>query len=140
MVRIVLVMHAPLGQAFAACAEHILGAKPLLTVFDVAPDDPIEERVEQLFALLTEPSSNGSADDGILVLCDIFGATPFNIANRALKKALERNMVGHMITGTNLCMILKALTEQQEAPDELSEKVRLGALKGIVNADCTQLS
>jgi PTS system ascorbate-specific IIA component len=37
-------------------------------------------------------------------------------------------------------MVLKALTEQQEAPDELSEKVRLGALKGIVNADCRQLS
>lgn len=140
MVRIVLVMHAPLGQAFAACAEHILGAKPLLTVFDVAPDDPIEERVQQLSALLAEPDGKDGADDGILILCDIFGATPFNIANRALKIALESKVAGHLITGTNLCMVLKALTEQQEAPDELSEKVRLGALKGIVNADCRQLS
>lgn len=140
MVRIVLVMHAPLGQAFAACAEHVLGTKPLLTVFDVAPDDPTEERVEQLFELLTAPGGQGSPNDGILILCDIFGATPFNIANRALKKVLERKMVGHLITGTNLCMVLKAVTEQQEAPDELSEKVRLGALKGIVNADCMQLS
>lgn len=140
MVRIVLVMHEPLGQAFAACAEHILGGKPLLTVFDVASDDSVDERTEQLFELLTAQDEHGVAEDGILILCDIFGATPFNIANRALKKALERNIVGHLITGTNLCMVLKALTEQQEAPDALSEKVRLGALKGIVNADCSQLS
>lgn len=132
MVRIILVMHAPLGQAFAACAEHVLGRKPMLSVFEVKPDDAIDERVDQLYSLLIEPS-----DDGVLVLCDIYGATPFNIASRALKKALARGVIGHMVTGTNLCMILKALTDQQEAPADLSEKVRLGAMKGIVNADCT---
>ncbi|HWK62778.1 MAG TPA: PTS sugar transporter subunit IIA [Eoetvoesiella sp.] len=135
MVHVVLVMHAPLGQAFASCAEHVLGAAPALTVFDVAPDDPIDERVEQLAALLAK-----SPDGGVLVLCDIFGATPFNIANRALKMALEKGVIGHLITGTNLCMVLKALTDQQQNPDELSEKVRQGALKGIVNTDCTSLS
>jgi len=135
MVSVVLVMHAPLGQAFASCAEHVLGATPSLTVFDVQPDDPIDERVEQLAALLER-----SPDDGVLVLCDIFGASPFNIANRALKMAHEKGVIGHLITGTNLCMVLKALTDQQQNPDELSEKVRQGALKGIVNTDCASLS
>jgi PTS system ascorbate-specific IIA component len=130
MVRIILVMHAPLGAAFSACVEHILGARPNLTVFDIAPDAPPDEQVIQLAKLLTQEHSNGT-----LMLCDIFGATPFNIASRALKLALEQGSTAHLITGTNLCMVLKALTDQQENPDEFSEKVRLGALKGIVNAD-----
>ncbi|HEY9279018.1 MAG TPA: PTS sugar transporter subunit IIA [Eoetvoesiella sp.] len=130
MVRIVLVMHAPLGAAFSACAQHILGAGPKLTVFDVQPDDQPDQLVMQLTQLLVqEPQSS------TLMLCDIFGATPFNIASRALKLAIEQGVTGHLITGTNLCMVLKALTDQQENPDEFSEKVRLGALKGIVNAD-----
>lgn len=130
MVRIVLVMHAPLGAAFSACAEHVLGIKPNLTVFDVQPQDEPDQLVQRLTQLLEQ-----SPEQGTLILCDIFGATPFNIANRALKSAVGQGMAGHLITGTNLCMVLKALTDQQENPDELSEKVRLGALKGIVNAD-----
>lgn len=129
MTRIVLVMHKPLGAAFAACAEHILG-KADLAIFDVAPDAEPAVLIPQLAQqLLRNP------DDATLVLCDIFGATPFNIAKQALKLANEHGLTGHLITGTNLCMVLKALTDQQENPDKLSESVRLGALRGIVNAD-----
>ena len=130
MVRVILVMHAPLGAAFSACAEHILGEPPRLTVFDIEPDDEPDIQVQQLSRILTQ-----EARDGALILCDIFGATPFNVANRALKLANERGVVGQLVTGTNLCMVLKALTDQQEDPEALGEKVRLGALKGIVNAD-----
>jgi PTS system ascorbate-specific IIA component len=130
MARIVLVMHEPLGSAFAACAEHVLGQESALTVFDVAPDADPDRLVSQLAGQLLE-----TPHEATLVLCDIFGATPFNIAKRALKLAVGRGLTAHMITGTNLCMVLKALTDQQENPDELSESVRLGALRGIVNAD-----
>jgi PTS system mannose-specific IIA component len=130
MARIVLVMHEPLGAAFAACAGHVLGHEAELTVFDVAPDADPESQVTLLARqLLSTP------DEATLVLCDIFGATPFNIAKRALKLATDRGLTAHLITGTNLCMVLKALTDQQENPDQLSESVRLGALRGIVNAD-----
>jgi mannose PTS system EIIA component len=129
MARIVLVMHAPLGSAFSECAGHILGQKPNLTVFDIKPDDQPNQRVEQVMQWIRQRPSETS-----LVLCDIFGATPFNIASQALKRATEQGSVGHLLTGTNLCMVLKALTDQQENPDQLSENVRLGALKGIINA------
>lgn len=132
MTRIVLVMHEPLGSGFAACAEHVLGQKPALTVFDVASDAEPSVLVPELTKqLLQEPGQ------ATLVLCDIFGATPFNIAKQALKLASEQGLTAHLITGTNLCMILKALTDQQENPDKLSESVRLGALRGIVDADQT---
>lgn len=130
MTRIVLVMHEPLGAGFAACAEHVLGQTPALTVFDVASDGQPSVLIPKLTQeLLRDP------DQATLVLCDIFGATPFNIAKQALKLASQQGLTAHLITGTNLCMVLKALTDQQENPDKLSESVRLGALRGIVNAD-----
>jgi len=130
MVRIVLVMHAPLGEAFSQCAAHVLGKSPELTVFDISPDDAPDGKTRELVDFMAQ-----RADDPVLVLCDIYGATPFNIASKALRVGAERGISGHLITGTNLCMVLKALTEHQENPDKLTEKVRLGALKGIVNAD-----
>src|SRR5690606_8823157 len=87
MARIVLVMHKPLGSAFAVCAEHVLGQKPELTVFDVAPDADPESQVTRLAARLLE-----TPNEATLVLCDIFGATPFNIAKRAIKLATDRGL------------------------------------------------
>jgi len=130
MTRIVLVMHAPLGAAFMKCAEHVLGRKPNLAVFDVGPDDQPDEAAPRLARMLAATPAEGS-----LVLCDIYGATPFNIAKQALKLTAEQGLTAHLITGTNLCMVLKALTDQQENPDKLSESVRRGAMKGIVDAD-----
>lgn len=130
MVRIVLVMHAPLGAAFSVCAEHVLGKKPNLTVFDIEPGDQPDLVVPRLLRQLA-----AMPGEGTLILCDIYGATPFNIASSVHKLLAEKGMVAHLITGTNLCMVLKALTDQQENPDKLSENVRLGAMKGIVDVD-----
>jgi len=132
MTRIALVMHEPLGAAFAACARHVLGAEPDLTVFDIAPDaDPRAEAARMLEWIRGHRDSR----DPVLVLCDLYGATPFNIATEALRRAAALGVDGHLLTGTNACMVLKALTDQQEDPDTFSEKVRQGALRGIVNAD-----
>ncbi|SRR5690606_3173625 len=129
MAQIVLVMHEPLGAAFADCAAHIFGTPPSMTVFDVAPDASVEESVDELVGILRQTS------DASLILCDLYGATPFNIAKRALKRIAEDGMPGHLVTGTNLCMVLKALTDQKENPEELSERVRVGALRGIIDAE-----
>jgi len=131
MARIVLVMHQPLAAAFADCAAHVLGNKPELIVFDVAPDADPEAEVTRLAGRLLQTPTEAT-----LVLCDIFGATPFNIAKRAIRLAADRGLTAHLITGTNLCMVLKALTDNQDNPEALSEKVRQGALKGVVRADC----
>lgn len=130
MVRIILVMHAPLGSAFFQCAEHVLGNASGLTVVDILPtDEPARKTGEIADIIASRP------DEPVLILSDLFGATPFNIASQALRVATQRGGRGHLVTGTNLCMVLKALTERQENPDKLTEKVRLGALKGIIDAD-----
>lgn len=131
MVRLALVMHAPLGSAFAQCAAHILGYTPDILVFDVHADDAPDDAARRLEHLL-EPSRN----DGALILCDIYGATPFNIASRSVRNLTDRGMDVALVTGANLCMVIKALTDNHENPEALGEKVRQGALKGVVRADC----
>jgi len=130
-VHIVLVMHAPLGTAFAKCAQHVLGHALGLSVVDVAADAPPEPAAAQL----SREWLRLPAQDEILVLSDIYGATPFNIAVRALRDVKAQGRIAHLITGTNLCMVLKALTESAQHPQRLAERVRLGALRGIVDAD-----
>jgi len=131
MVRLALVMHTPLGQAFADCAAHILGNEPDILVYDVHADDSPDDSAQRLESLLAPHRGEGA-----LILCDIYGATPFNIASRAVRSLTAQGMSVALVTGTNLCMVLKALTDNQDNPEELSEKVRQGALKGIVRADC----
>ncbi len=129
MAHIVLVMHEPLGRAFAECAAHVLGREPQLTVFDVVADESPELAGERLTRLLV-------ARRGVpaLLLSDIFGATPFNIARKALSQASEQGVQGHLMTGTNLCMVLKALTANQDDPERFSETLRQAAVRGIVDA------
>jgi len=129
--HVVLVMHAPLGTAFAACARHVLGHVANLHVVDVAADAPPGAAA----ATLSEAWLRLPAQDELLVLCDIYGATPFNIAVQALRDVKAQGRAAHLITGTNLCMVLKALTEAAQHPKRFAERVRLGALRGIVDAD-----
>ena len=129
MVQIVLVMHEPLGRAFAECAAHVLGRDPRLAVFDVIADENPEAVSSRLTRTLVEHS-----EGEVLILSDIFGATPFNIARKSLGEAAQKGIEGHLVTGTNLCMVLKALTANQEDPERLSETLRQAAVRGIVDA------
>lgn len=129
MAHIIMVMHEPLGRAFAECAAHVLGREPQLTVFDVVADENPEVATERLTRILA-----GRIGTPVLVLSDIFGATPFNIARKALAQSAESGLQGHLVTGTNLCMVLKALTANQDDPEQFSETIRQAAVRGIVDA------
>lgn len=129
MAKIVLVMHEPLGGAFSECAAHVLGRDPSLAVFDVMADENPDAVIARLTRTLVEHS-----DGEVIILSDIFGATPFNIARKALAQAAQQGIEGHLVTGTNLCMVLKALTANREDPEKLSETLRQAAVRGIVDA------
>lgn len=134
MVPIVLVMHAPLGAAFANCAEHVLGEpQSHLYVFDVAPDADVDLASKQLSEQLIQLPTPGS-----LVLCDLYGATPFHVAQRAIARAQEQGIDTCLLTGTNLYMVLKALTDPVNNPEALCASVRCGVLRGIVGSDHTE--
>lgn len=102
MVGILLVTHNGLGDSLADCVRHVLGAVPAhLKVLSVlADDDPAQKEAEGR-ALLAELD----VGRGVLILCDVFGATPSNIAVRLLEKGRVEG-----VAGVNLPMLLRAVT------------------------------
>lgn len=131
MARLVLVAHAPLAAAWQACAEHVLGHVPDLEIVDIPADvDPEQARRQ----LLTHWQDDARAQDGILVLCDLYGATPFNIASWAVQQLRGAGQPAVLLTGANLCMVLKALTTQGADVYQLADRVRLSGLNGVVDA------
>lgn len=129
MTRVVLVMHEPLGSALADCARHILGHEPDLDVIDFKGSDAPEMRVQEIVSVLTRSPVAAS-----LVLCDIFGATPFNTARKAAQQARSGGFEVEILTGANLSMLLKALTASQHDFPEYLCAVRAAASRGIVCA------
>lgn len=134
MISVVLVMHEPLGAAFAHCVQHVLGeAQSRLIVVDVAADADVDQEIENLTRLLLDLTEPGS-----LVLCDLYGATPFNVAQKAIARAQNQGGRASLLSGANLYMILKALTDEAQNPEALRASIRRRVLRGIVGADQTE--
>lgn len=134
MVAVVLVMHEPLAAAFAHCVEHVLGESPArLHAVDIPADADVDLESERLARKLVDIGSSGS-----LVLCDLYGATPFNVAQRAIFQARAQGGQASLLSGANLYMVLKALTDTAQDPEGLRASVRRRVLRGIVGADHTE--
>lgn len=127
--QIVLVMHEPLGSALATCVNHIYGKTHHLTVVDIAVADQPEPRIQQLYDLII------NANQSTLLLCDLIGATPFNIAQSAFKKARLAGAHVDLITGANLGMILKAVGDRHTDPRHFVNAIRNGAVRGILTIE-----
>lgn len=126
MPQIILVMHQPLATAFTQCAHHVLGASPRLACLDIPADADIDAWCTQL----TEMLANHAATD-FLLLCDLYGATPFNIAQRAADKARQAGKNVEVLSGTNLNMVIKSLTDPLYELHALAASVRQGGIRGL---------
>ena len=125
MIGILLMTHGTLGESLLHCASHILGSRPpQLAQIGVTPqDDP--QRILPLAIRLARTVDGGQ---GILVMTDIFGGTPSNVASRLL---LPGRIEG--ISGVNLPMLIRALTYRHEALDVVLEKALSGGTEGVVH-------
>ncbi len=123
MTTLLLIAHTPLASAWKAVAEHVnTGPVPELNALDVLPTWTGEDVVREARALLGE-ESNGP----LLVLTDMKGGTPCNGASRL---AEGRGDV-RVACGTNVPMVLRALTYRKLGPLELHAKVVEGGCGGI---------
>lgn len=111
MIGILVISHEPLGTALIRCTRHIFGRMPLqLAALDVIPDeDP--EVASQAARDLVSRINDGS---GVVVLTDVFGATPSRIA-----AALAEPYRVEVVAGVNLPVLLKALNSRRCPLDEL---------------------
>ncbi len=123
MIGILLVTHNGLGDSFVDCVKHVLGEVPhnLKSLSVSAGDNPQKKSVEG--QALIKQLDTGS---GVLILADVFGATPSNIA-RQLCHA-ERVMG---VAGVNLPMLLRVITYPITTLPELA-KVAVEGGRGCI--------
>ncbi len=127
MIGILVISHEPLGTALLHCTRHIFGRLPVqLAALDVIPDEDPEAALHSAQELLKR-INDGS---GVIVLTDIYGATPARIAARLA----EPNRV-LVIAGVNLPILVKALTYRRGPLDEVSERLMQGVRDTIVTID-----
>lgn len=124
-VGLLLITHQPLGSDLVGIASRILGDLPAgLEALEVVNDVPREDLLADARCRL-ERLDRG---DGVLVLTDLYGSTPANVAV-ALLTDQERLRV---IAGVNLPMLLRALNYAELDLDAVAEKALQGGRNGVV--------
>ncbi len=124
MVGILIVAHGTLGESLIHCASHVLGSRPmhLMQIGVTVHDDP-QQLLPQAIKLVKQLDHG----DGVLVLTDLFGATP---ANLALKLLVAGRVEG--VAGVNLPMLVRALTYRNEPLQVVVSKAISGGVEGVV--------
>jgi PTS system mannose-specific IIA component len=126
MIGILLVTHGRIGEELILAAQHTFGVAPVkLEAYAVASNDPAD-KVE---AAVRECMQRLDDGEGVLVLTDIYGATPANVAGRFIVPGRVE-----MVGGVNLPMLLRALNYRNLPVQDLVNKALSGGLSGIVCA------
>jgi len=127
MIGILIVSHGAFGESLIHSASHVLGKRPLylrqigVTVHD--DPDAILPMGEDLIRFLDQ-------GQGVLVLTDIYGATPSNVAMKLIRPGRVEG-----VAGVNLPMLIRALTYRGEELGSVLEKALSGAVEGVMRMD-----
>ncbi len=98
MIGLVLVTHGRLAAEFRAAMEHVVGPQQQVRAISIGPDDDMEARREEILKAVGEVDSG----DGVILLTDMFGGTPSNLAISIMENAKVE-----VIAGINLPMLIK---------------------------------
>jgi mannose PTS system EIIA component len=106
MIGLVIVTHGRLAEEFVAALEHVVGAQKLVETVCIGPDDNMETRRQDIL------SATAAADmgRGVIVLTDMFGGTPSNLAISIIEEA---NI--EVIAGVNLPLLVKLASVRKTA-------------------------
>ena len=127
MNQILIIAHAPLASALRACALHVFpDCESAVLALDVPPNMPPAESAAQARVMLQQSGSD------TLLLTDVFGATPSNIAKQLTDGARTR-----LLTGVNLPMLLRAVTYRHEKLDVLVQRALAGGAQGVMQVAIT---
>jgi PTS system mannose-specific IIA component len=132
MVGILIIAHGTLGESLIHCATHVLGGRPpnLLQIGVSVHDDP-----QQLLPQAIKLTRQLDQGDGVLVLCDLYGATPCNIACHLL---IPGRVEG--VAGVNLPMLVRALTYRKEPLKVVVGKALSGGVEGVMQMPPTSFT
>ena len=127
-VGVLIVTHPGVGSALAHSAQRIMGDSPLKTF---CLDIPVDSDVERTEHEISQALANLDAGDGVIILSDIFGATPNNLAR---KFAAPGHV--HIVSGINLPMLIRLYNYPNTDLAELCELAAEGGKRGIMT--CAQ--
>lgn len=123
MTHLLLIAHAPLASALRDVAQHTFpSCAPQLTVLDVEPQMSADEVESRCRALLADAGA-----EEVLVLTDVFGATPSNAAQRLLGEHVR------MVSGVNVPMLWRTLCYSAEPLEALAQRAIEGGGRGITS-------
>lgn len=123
-VGVLLVTHPDVATVLLNTARNMLGQCFLQTaILEVPLDAPVEDIIRQAEAMIAKLDQG----DGVLLLSDIFGSTPCNIA-----RGLHKSHRVRLVAGVNLPMLVRVLNYVDLNLDELAEKAASGGRDGIV--------
>ena len=154
--HIFIIAHRPLATAFRQCVLHVYEedqqqpqqnhhntAAPTsfaldkkvrycagIAALDVQPDMPPEETLAQAHALLAQ-LQNGNPEQPTLILTDIFGATPCNIAQKLASDSRSRSRI-RLVAGINLPMLLRSVCYRHEPLETLVARALAGGGQGVM--------
>lgn len=98
MIGVVLVTHGKLAEEFRHAVEHVVGPQKLIETISIGPDDDMDQRRQDIL----EAVMRANDGHGVIILTDMFGGTPSNMAISVMQ-------AGHVevIAGMNLPMLIK---------------------------------
>jgi mannose PTS system EIIA component len=105
MIGLVLVTHGHLATEFRAALEHVVGRQNQLATITIAPDDDMETRRRDIIVAVESVNSG----KGVIILTDMFGGTPSNMAISLLDPGLVE-----IVAGINLPMLIKLASIRDE--------------------------
>ncbi len=113
MIGMVLVTHGRLAEEFRSALEHVVGPQDNCETVAIGPDDDMEERRNDIVSAVGRVESG----DGVVILTDMFGGTPSNLAISVMQ-----NREVEVIAGVNLPMLVKLARVRGEM--EMKDAVR----------------
>lgn len=107
MLGVILVTHGDLAAEFVAAAEHVVGPQEKLKSICIHP----ESDMEKMRSLILKTVKEMDAGQGVVLLTDMFGGTPSNLAISVMESAPVE-----VIAGVNLPMLIKLLSARKTEP------------------------
>ena len=125
MIGLFLITHTTYGESLIQCACHVLNRRPpqIVQLGVAAQDDPLD-----LLPLAESMMHFVDTGEGVLIMTDIYGATPCNIALKLLEPGRVEG-----IAGVNLPMLLRALTYREKGMGVLLTRAIAGGRDGVFN-------
>ena len=131
MAGILIIAHTPIASAMLSFAEHVYGSIPEhIQAVDIPAHEDAKISFERVLTAAKAVETHGE----LLVLTDVMGATPANVASRLMTQQNNSGMKlkVQILAGLNLPMLMRAVSYKDDALDVLAQKTLQGGQNGIL--------